>query len=122
MALDTARVRQQLRGFNLRDLFIEELGWDRYPSAPIHVTTDQKSYELRPVAHKRGMAVFACEPADGRLPDSATRRLIDKQIAKAAHEHIIIYLDRAAASRSGSGSGVSRASRSPAARRRTVPG
>jgi hypothetical protein len=97
MALDTARVRNNLRDFNFRDLFIEELGWDRHPSpVPLRVAVDRTPYELRPVAQKRGMAVFACEPANGALPDSATRRKIDKQVAKDAQEHIIIYLDRAA--------------------------
>ncbi|MDE0426994.1 MAG: Eco57I restriction-modification methylase domain-containing protein [Candidatus Poribacteria bacterium] len=41
------------------------------------------------------MIVFEC-PAietDGRIPDYATRRKIQKQVARSAHEHFIIYTD-----------------------------
>ena len=36
----------------------------------------------------------ASQPAaDGRIPDYATRRKIQKQVAKSVHEHFIIYTD-----------------------------
>ena len=41
------------------------------------------------------MIVFECPATgtDGRIPDYATRRKIQKQVAKSAHEHFIIYTD-----------------------------
>src|SRR6266487_1536535 len=93
MAIDTARARQYLRDFNLKSLFVEELGWERH-AATHAVTVDGNSYRLDAVAHKRGLAVFICEPgATGRIPDYATRRKIDRQVAKVAHEHVIVFVD-----------------------------
>jgi len=33
--------------------------------------------------------------ADGRIPDHATRRKIEKQVTKSAYEHLIIFVDEA---------------------------
>ena len=46
-----------------------------------------------PSQKKRGMVVFECPTpeVDGSLPDYATRRKIQKQVAKSSHENFIIY-------------------------------
>ena len=37
-----------------------------------------------------------CQPgADGRIPDHATRRKIEKQVTKSGYEHLIIFVDEA---------------------------
>ena len=48
-------------------------------------------YILHPVAHKRGMVVYICE-ADP-IPNHAVRQQIERQVARTAHEHIIVYTD-----------------------------
>ncbi len=91
---DAARVRQHLRDFALTKLFIQELGWDHHTSR-LEISVDGKAFELNAIAQKRGMVAFNCSPSiDGSFPDYQTRRKIERQVAKTAHEHLIIYTDR----------------------------
>ncbi|HLG95976.1 MAG TPA: DNA methyltransferase [Bryobacteraceae bacterium] len=93
MPLDAQRARQYLKDFNFKSLFVEELGWERH-AATHPVTVDGNSYRLDAVAHKRGLAVFVCAPgANGQIPDYPTRRKLDRQVAKIAHEHLIVFVD-----------------------------
>ena len=91
--LDT-KARQCLKEFDLRTLFIEEMGWDHHIS-PLEVLVDGFTYKLSAVAQKRGMVVYAClSLGDKPIPDYPTRRKIEKQVAKSVHEHLIIYTDK----------------------------
>jgi hypothetical protein len=93
MPLDIGRIRQSLQSFDFRRLFVQELGWDRH-SGSITVAVDGETYSLQPIAEKRGFQVFECPPgAAGMVPDHPTRSKIERQVAKSAHEHIIIYTD-----------------------------
>lgn len=95
MALNSARARQLLAKCDLKGLFIEELGWDHH-SATLKVTPDGYSITLQAVAQKRGMVAYHCAtPGGQRLPDYALRRKIEHQVAKAAHEHLIVFTDAA---------------------------
>ncbi|MDW8243536.1 MAG: hypothetical protein RMJ88_10025 [Thermogemmata sp.] len=95
MPLDIARVRQCLQNFDFRTLFIQELGWDKH-TASLTVVVDGTTYSLQPIAEKRGFQVFLCpSPDGGTFPDHPTRSKIERQVAKSAHEHIIIYTDAA---------------------------
>lgn len=93
MPLDTARARQLLVKGDLRALFIEELGWDRHPTAQ-QMMLDPALPALTLLAHKRGMVAYQCRTLDGeRLPDYALRRKIEHQVAKFTHEHLIVFTD-----------------------------
>ncbi|HXH13702.1 MAG TPA: DNA methyltransferase [Alphaproteobacteria bacterium] len=95
MTLSVPRVRHYLREFALEKLFIEELGWDRH-SAALTVQVDGQAYTLNALAEKRGVQIFQCQPdARGNIPDYASRRKIETQVAKSAYEHLIIYIDAA---------------------------
>ena len=95
MPLDAARARQLLKECNLRTLFIEELGWDRYAER-IQIPLGAQTFQLEGVAHKRDLAVFRCAPATGGgIPPRSERLKIDRAIAKLRFEHIIIYSDGA---------------------------
>jgi len=89
MPIDTTRARKSLKDFDLKTLFIEELGWDRH-TATLDVLVDGQSLTLNVIAEKRGMVAFAF---NGRIPDYPTRRKIERQVAKSAHEHLIIFTD-----------------------------
>ena len=93
MAIDETRARKLLRDFNFPALFVEELGWDKH-KATLSIPIDNRTFELSAVAEKRGMAAFVCE-CDGALPDYNLRRKIERQVAKSAHEHFIIFTDAA---------------------------
>lgn len=92
--LNERNTRQYLKESEFENLFIEELGWDRHTQT-LPITVDETVYQLTAIAEKRGMIVFECPATgtDGRISDYATRRKIQKQVAKSAHEHFIIYTD-----------------------------
>lgn len=93
MPLDTARARQLLVKGDLRALFIEELGWDRHTAA-LQITLDGVALTLPALAQKRGMVAYQCPAPDGsKFPDYAQRRKIEHQVAKSAHEHLIVFTD-----------------------------
>jgi hypothetical protein len=95
MPLNVNRVRQLLKEFDFSALFREELGWDTH-NAPLEIQLDGQPQKLQAVAQKRGMVALRCPtPAGGRLPDYSVRRKIEQQVAKAAHEHLIIFTDAA---------------------------
>jgi hypothetical protein len=93
MPLNLNTVRQYLRDFEFKKLFIEELGWDHY-KARLDIAVEGQTFILNAVAQKRGFQVFVCESeSSSQIPDHATRRKIDKELTKSAHEHLIVYID-----------------------------
>ncbi len=91
MPINRDQTCQLLGDFEFETLLIEELGWD-YHTQSLNITIDETEYLLIAIAEKRGMVVFHC-PArtDGNIPDYATRRKIQREVAKSVHEHLIIY-------------------------------
>ncbi|HEU5434666.1 MAG TPA: hypothetical protein VFU81_23530, partial [Thermomicrobiales bacterium] len=85
-------IRQALRDFAFVRLF-NELGWDHL-SGTLSVEIKGASYRLEGVAQKRGFQVFHVLPGDdGAIPDQTTRRAIDRETAKRAQEHLLIFTD-----------------------------
>ena len=94
--LNLRETRQYLKDSDFEPLFIEELGWDYRHTQPLNIRVDETEYTLTAIAEKRGMTVFECNTtgvSDERLPDYATRRKIQKEVAKSFHENFIIYMD-----------------------------
>ena len=92
------RLRPYLHDFDLQSLFIEELGWNDYPGAPVSVPVGDCDYALRPFAEKAGFAAYECAPGpDGDIPPYPVRRKIENWITKLAYEHLIIFVDAARA-------------------------
>jgi len=95
MPLNTARARELLGKGDLRALFIEVLGWDRH-NARLDVNVGGSAYVVHALAQKRGMVAYQCPtPAGQWLPDYARRRKIEHDVAKSAHEHLIVFTDPA---------------------------
>ena len=95
MPLNQTTCRQLLKQFDFRNLFLQELGWDNHKAA-LEIPIDGKTHQLIAVAQKRGMVAYQCAtPAGESLPEYAVRRKIEQQVAKAAHEHLIIFTDAA---------------------------
>ena len=94
MQINRQETRQYLKESDFQPLFIQELGWDNH-SQTLNIPIDETEYTLTAIAEKRGMVVFECAATEteGRIPDYATRRKIQKQVAKSVHEHFIIYTD-----------------------------
>jgi hypothetical protein len=93
MTLNTSRARELLVKCDLRALFINELGWDRH-TAILKVTVDGSSLDLHALAQKRGMVAYHFPTPSGQvLPEYSHRRKIEHQVAKSAHEHLIVFTD-----------------------------
>ena len=88
--LDGDAVRRLLEAFDLRTLFIDELGWDS-GGADLTLTVADKKFTLQAIAHKRGFVAYQCVSADKSIPDYPTRQKIWRQAAKATHEHLIVF-------------------------------
>ena len=94
MTTDAERMRAHLQAFDLRNLFVDGLGWNHYHAAPLHIAIDGFTYELEAVAEKADFAVFVCGPdADGALAPYPIRRKIEHQVARRVFEHMIIFVD-----------------------------
>ncbi len=89
--LDRARVKYHLDCFDLRTLFINELGWD-HGGSDTEITVKERAYPLQAVAHKRGMVAYHYLARLGEeFPDHPTRQKIEKSLAKQVREHLIIF-------------------------------
>lgn len=87
------KIRTHLNNLNFKDLFIQELGWDRHDGT-LGIQLDGTTYTLRAIAQKRGVQIFECPaPENGKIPDYATRKKIERQVTKSAYEHLVIYTD-----------------------------
>ena len=88
--LSRETIRQLLDEFDLQPLFIEELGWD-HCGVDTTVTVADKTFALEAIAQKRGFVAYQCVSGRTRLPDYRTRQKIDRILAKASHEHLIVF-------------------------------
>jgi hypothetical protein len=92
--MDMEKARHWLADFDLKALFREGLGWDRFHVQPFDVEADGRSFTVEPVAEKCGFAVFTCRPADGgAMPDYPTRRKVEQRVRKLYHEHFVVFTD-----------------------------
>ena len=91
MTLNRRKIRTHLQNFDLRTLFVEELGWD-HGGVDTVVDVDARSFALEAVAHKRGMVAYQfVADSETTFPEHGTRRKIEKAVAKEVREHLIVY-------------------------------
>jgi len=91
----TTQMREKLKTCNLPELFIDELGWNHHRAMPLVVQNDGVDYVLSAIAEKHGMVAYECQPGPaGQIPDYPTRGKIERQVAKSAHEHIVVFVNR----------------------------
>lgn len=93
MTIDAARFQKLLGEFKLEQLF-NELGWERPHLKPQPITVNGETFTLTNLAHKRGVAVFRCSPdSTGKVPARPMLLKIEKEAAKLAHEHLLVFAD-----------------------------
>ncbi len=93
MPFNADAVKQHLRAFDFRKLFISQLGWDK-PGAGFPIELAGATYNFVSVAEKRGLQVFECvAPASAGFPDYAARLKLERHVAKLAQENILIFTD-----------------------------
>ncbi len=93
MTIDAARFQKLLGEFKLEQLF-NELGWERPHLKPQTLSANGETFTLTNLAHKRGVAVFRCSPdSTGKVPARPVLLKIEKEAAKLAHEHLLVFAD-----------------------------
>jgi len=93
MKIDATRFQKLLSEFKLEQLF-NEFGWDRPLLRPQAITANGESFTLTNIAHKRGVAVFRCsQDSSGKVPARPIQLKIEKEAAKLAHEHLLVFAD-----------------------------
>jgi hypothetical protein len=93
MTIDAARFQKLLGEFKLEQLF-NELGWERPQLRPQAITVNGEAFTLTNLGHKRGVAVFRCSPdSTGKVPARPVLLKIEKEAAKLAHEHLLVFAD-----------------------------
>jgi hypothetical protein len=93
MTIDAARFQKLLGEFKLESLF-NELGWERPHLKQQAITANGETFTLTNIAHKRGVAVFRCSPdGTGKVPARPVLLKIEKEAAKLAHEHLLVFAD-----------------------------
>ena len=91
-AFNRSKIRKHLENFDLRTLFIQELGWD-HRGGGMEAAVAERTFALKALAHKRGMIAYQYAAGSSEaFPDHPTRRKIEKAVAKTVHEHIIVYV------------------------------
>ncbi len=89
--LDRTKIKQHLERFDLRSLFIEELGWD-HGGTNTQATVAGSTFALEAIAHKRGMVAYQyVADSDDAFPDHPTRQKIERAVARTVREHLIVY-------------------------------
>ncbi len=84
------RLPRLLANHRFAELFREELGWDR-ASGTISIQIDERKLAFEAVAQKRGFQVLQCSADRRVLFNRGLLRRAQAQVAKAVHEHILIY-------------------------------
>ena len=94
MTHDLDIIRRCIKHFEFDKLF-NHLGWDHH-RATLTVAVDGQQFTLNAIAHKKGFQVYECRILGGQpFPTSATCNKIQRQVAKSAHENLIIFTDEA---------------------------
>lgn len=91
MPIDITQIKQCIRQFDFKRLFIEELGWDHHEGG-LDITVDEVAFTLSAIAHKRGMVAYICTYKKD-IPTYPLRRKIENKTARSVQEHLIIYVD-----------------------------
>lgn len=84
-----------LTKFRFTELFVDELGWDRpVQQQPFVVDAGDATFELRSIAHKRGVQVLQCEPdQEGSIAPYQVRQKIERRVTREVREHLIVFVD-----------------------------
>jgi hypothetical protein len=94
MNVDTRQVRQCLRSFDFKNLFIQELNWSHCGNRPIDLELDGNIARLSPLAELGGVVVYQVELLNSdEIPSPTLRRQIENKVKQLTHEHIIIFVD-----------------------------
>ena len=93
--LNAQRAREILQSFDFQRLFVEELGWSK-PADTKRRPWIAKGQTLsgREIAGLGGVVVLELTAEDGAIPEAKARLDVHREVAKAYHEHVLIFVNR----------------------------
>lgn len=80
-----------IRQADFKELFISELGWNRYrgqATLPV-ITVDEVEYNIESIAIQKGFQILVCEVDE--IPTQSIARKIDSKLRRQAADYICIY-------------------------------
>lgn len=92
--LNIISTRRRLQDFDFHNLFIEELGWSQPSSSkPVSHTIEDVTFSCLQIAQLGGVVVLEVSCTEGTIPNGNRRKSLQKEIAKAYHENLLIFID-----------------------------
>ncbi|GER91959.1 hypothetical protein KDW_61210 [Dictyobacter vulcani] len=91
--VNVQQIKKQLVAGNLKNLFFEELGWNRLKGSALSIPYKGRDYIFEPLAEKGGFKVYTCTFTDGPIAEDTVLKQLDRLLEPYAHEKIVIFLD-----------------------------
>ena len=92
--LNVENTRKLLQNFKFQQLFHAELGWQKPADPkPRSWAVADRELQSRELATLAGTVVLEVASKDGEIPDSRTRLAVWREIVKAYHENLLIFVD-----------------------------
>lgn len=97
MTFNRQRAARYLAEFDLKNLFVEELGWDLPPAGmrPLVETFDGYPITLTPVVQKKEFYLFRATTPAGDIPPAGVCSKVETWLDKRNREHLIVFTDAA---------------------------
>jgi hypothetical protein len=95
MEAQSRSVRELLRKFEFRQLFLERWLWNHPRILAQDMTLNKERYTLTPVADQGGFVVIQVHSKNGdQVPPKNYRENLAHKLAKTVHEHLLIFINR----------------------------
>lgn len=90
--LSGAALKRRLQARQFKELFVEELGWDRLASvSQERLVVDGAEVRLEGMVQKRAVPVYLHRGS--ALPDRHRRQRIERELSRRQLEHLVVFLD-----------------------------
>ncbi|WP_084668920.1 Eco57I restriction-modification methylase domain-containing protein [Spirulina major] len=89
--LNRSRAQRYLTGFEFEALFLEELGWDRVDGPGLPLALEAETFEVIPIAQKRGFVVYQCIRAE--MPAPKQRKQLASRLKEYSQAHLLVFGD-----------------------------
>jgi len=83
-------IRKHLRDHALRELFIDELGWDRV-AVQFEMSLETEVFSFEALASKRGLMALSCSVHRTILANRGLLRQLQRLLSRRYHEHVVIF-------------------------------
>ncbi len=90
IAVGARSIQRFLCDHALRELFIDELGWD-HVSAEFELSLEDEVFRFETLASKRGFMALACEVHRTVVANRGLLRHLQRLLSRRYHEHIVIF-------------------------------